>query len=194
MAYRIGYSSSRDCGTSSASSALAAGLKRDRPSHISRVCATDLTRKLAPGVGRFADLSAWPEPVSTPSFIASEMPRDFVHSDRVGGCDSRVTRVFSPSSSRTSVLSMAGRRLRFLTICCAAARISMRHPSQVSSDLEQMLTAQINRSQARFPSRTRYRHLPKGRAFGRENGLESDAERFVFRIREGFPNQQMSDL
>jgi hypothetical protein len=27
----------------------------------------------------------------------------------------------------------------------------------------------------------------------RENGLESDAERFVFQIREGFPNQQMSD-
>ena len=27
----------------------------------------------------------------------------------------------------------------------------------------------------------------------RENGLESDAERFVFRMRGGFPNQQMSD-
>ena len=27
----------------------------------------------------------------------------------------------------------------------------------------------------------------------RENGLESDAERFVFQIRDGFPNRQMSD-
>jgi hypothetical protein len=27
----------------------------------------------------------------------------------------------------------------------------------------------------------------------RENGSESDAERFAFLMREGFPNQQMSD-